>query len=161
MTGPAEPTADEYFAGYVAEHPSLRIVARFPFRDGEVAIVEDSSARADARFLEPAVYTLTGFNPGGGGVGCREFTVGQHDDDVEGYRFFVATVPGLVFSTPLADGSTHVAELDEVEPGLWVGFLDHAGVRREIVDAGGSPYRMIAQTEVTDAEGSPATCTQR
>lgn len=159
VTGDPVPSADEFFAGWLADNPGFRLGARFEWEGREVAIVANTDPRGDGRY-DAVVFGLEPWNAGGSGLRCHEYTTATSDDGVRGYRYFATGDRAAVFSTPMADGTTDVAELIQGDNGDWYGLLDLADVERTEVDVGHTIAIMFAETAVTRADGSPMPCTQ-
>jgi hypothetical protein len=143
-TGPAAPTADEWFAGYYTAHPEIRELVRFPWHDSVVAVVHRDGTPASAAYEEPVTFGASA-NLGSAAIGCVAYTIGIAGN---GYAWFVATQPGIHIDVKIG-GIHHAVNLVTTPIGPEVGFMELNGVAVQPTDV-----------TVTDTAGNLVPCKQ-
>ncbi|MDW3213452.1 MAG: hypothetical protein R8G01_05605 [Ilumatobacteraceae bacterium] len=151
VTGPPEAGADEYFAGYLAEHPEFEIVARLPWRGGEFAVLRDATFPDSWSITETVYYGDQDWNGGGAGQSCREHSTRISRRFDEGYAWFVSVDPTDVVAVPVDGGGAVTIELEPFDSGYGAAIVDIADVPVDEVDR---------FPEFRTSEGEPVPCTQ-
>ena len=165
VSGDPVPTADDWVADWLEERPQFEIAASLDWNGETVLILDNTTARADSRYGEALVVGAQARYAGGSTLGCEEFTVSTVEEDTirgdeAGFRYVATNDPTLIFSTPLADGTTHIAELAQGNNGDWFALLDLTNIERTRLEASDQIFDIVADTAVTNPDGTAAACTQ-